>query len=69
VAWKKLLEDMMSNPSGFTWQSWDDTENEALASQRRDESEQSWIDGFMTEATEIDIELKQLRKELDHGYE
>ena len=54
---------------GFKWKSWDDTENEALASQRRDESEQSWIDGFMTEATEIDIELKQLRKELDHGYE
>ena len=55
--------------NGFTWQSWDDTQEEALASQRRDESEQSWIDGFMTEATEIDIELKQLRKELDHGYE
>ena len=54
----------MSNPSGFTWQSWDDTENEALASQRRDESEQAWIDGFMTEATEIDIELKQLMEDL-----
>ena len=59
----------MSNPSGFTWQSWDDTQEAALASQRRDESEQAWIDGFMTEATEINIELKQLRKELDHGYE
>ena len=54
---------------GFKWKSWDDTQEAALASQRRDESEQSWIDGFMTEATEIDIELKQLRKELDHGYE
>ena len=60
---------MMSNPNGFTWLSWNDTQDEALASQRRGESEQSWIDGFMTEATEIDIELKQLRKELDHGYE
>ena len=50
--------------NGFTWKSWDDTENEALASQRRDESEQSWIDGFMTEATEIDIELKQLMEDL-----
>ena len=29
----------MSNPNGFTWESWDDTENEALASQRRGESE------------------------------
>jgi len=49
---------------GFTWQSWDDTQEEALASKRRDESEQAWIDGFMTEATEINIELKQLLQEL-----
>ena len=47
----------------------DEVNMEALASQRRDESEQNWLDSFMDEAKEIDIELTQLKKELDHGYE
>jgi len=47
----------------------DEVNMEALASQRRDESEQNWLNSFMDEAEEIDIELKQLKKELEHGYE
>ena len=50
--------------NGFTWESWDDTQEAALASQRRDESEQSWLDRFGDEAKEIDDELKQLMEDL-----
>ena len=57
----------MSNPSGFTWRSWGDTQDEALASQRRAEAEERcpgeiWLDEFMREAKEIDIEMKKLRE-------
>ena len=42
----------------------DEVNMEALASQRRDESEQNWLNSFMDEAEEIDIELKELKEDL-----
>ena len=59
----------MSNPSGFTWQSWNDTQDEALASQRRDESEQAWLGEQvhaerMRKIGELDIEFKQLLEDI-----
>ena len=50
------------------FQSRDSFNLEALKSHCRDESEQTWLDGFMQQAQEIDIELKQLKKESDHGF-
>ena len=54
---------MMSNPNGFTWQSWNDTQDEALASQRRGESEDLHAER-MREIEEIDDEFKQLKEEM-----
>ena len=54
----------MSNPSGFTWQSWEDTQEDYVKSQMREESEQTWLESFMEQAEEIDIEFKQLKEEL-----
>ena len=50
---------MMSNPTGFTWLSWNDTQDEALASQRRGESEDLHAER-MREIEEIDDDMKTL---------
>lgn len=56
----------MSSPNcGFTWQSWDDVQDDALRSQRRAEAEERCageiaLDEFMAEAREIDAEMKSL---------
>ena len=59
----------MSNPSGFTWQSWNDVQTEALASQCRDESEQTWLGEQahaerMRKIGELDVEMKQLLEDI-----
>ena len=48
----------MSAPNGFTWQSWADTQDDALRSQRRAEAEERcageiWLDEFMGQSREI----------------
>lgn len=56
--------DVMS----FTWRSWQETQDEALAAQRRGEAEERCMgeihaDWFMATAREIDREMKELLRE------
>ena len=49
----------------FIWESRQDTQDEALKSHCRDESEGEWVrEQRMREMREIDIELKQIKEDL-----